>query len=282
MFSKIYLEITNACNLNCSFCPKTSRRKHFLTKEQFCFLADRLVGHTQFLYFHLMGEPLLHPLLGEFLHQAQKHGFKVIITTNGTLIGDKENVLLDSDALFKVSISLHSYEANSAGIEFEKYLSDCCRFADKASQKGIISVFRLCNDGGKNTLNPEIMDYLRKTFDGEWVQNTKGIRIRKKLFVEYGEKFDWPENNDMVSKEIRCYGMKDHVGVLCDGTVVPCCIDGQGSMPLGNLFDMTLDEILDSEKSRRISGMLRCGIAPEKTCESCGFAQNKFLHLQNN
>lgn len=278
MFAKVYLEITNVCNMDCSFCVGTSRRKRFMTTDEFKILATKIRPHTDFLYLHLMGEPTLHPLLGEFLKIAEILGFKVILTTNGTLLEKVKDVLLGCNALFKVSISLHSFEANS-GLSMEKYFNNCFDFADEASQKDIISVFRLWNEGGKNALNDDIVTMLKKRFDGEWAENTKGIRIRKKLFIEYGEKFEWPLHSQNVSSEIFCYGLKDHVGVLCDGSVVPCCMDYDGNAVLGNLFEKSLYEIMTGEKAMYFKKMLENHTAPCVMCRRCGFAQNKFLHM---
>ena len=245
-----------------------------MTREEFAFLADRLRPYTDFLYFHLMGEPTAHPLIGDFLATAHARGFRVILTTNGTLLPKVADTLLAAPALFKVSLSLHAFEANS-GIDFEPYLQGCFDFADRASQKGIISVFRLWNDGGKNTRNGEILTALKARFPGEWMPNTKGIRIRKKLFIESGETFVWPPHAKACEK-IACYALKDHIGVLSDGSVVPCCLDSDGSLVLGNLFETPLDEILSSVKTLDFRKSLDKNEPPTEFCRKCGFAQTKF------
>jgi len=211
-FKKIYLEITNVCNLSCSFCAGTSRKKHFLSVDEFEILAKKLRTYTDYLYFHLMGEPLLHPQLNDFLKISEYFGFKVIITTNGTLLGKAAEILLNSPALFKVSISLHSFEANEGGVDMNDYLSGCFDFADEASVKGIITVFRLWNNGGLNELNDGILTDLRERFPEDWEDNNRGIKIRDKLFIEFGKKFDWPLHSPLETKRIHCYGMKDQIG----------------------------------------------------------------------
>ena len=245
-----------------------------MTREEFAFLADRLRPYTDFLYFHLMGEPTAHPLIGDFLATAHARGFRVILTTNGTLLPKVADTLLAAPALFKTSLSLHAFEANS-GIDFEPYLQGCFDFADRASQKGIISVFRLWNDGGKNTKNGEILAALKARFPGEWTPNTKGIRIRKKLFIENGDAFIWPPMAAPCER-IACYALKDHIGVLCDGSVVPCCLDSDGSLVLGNLFETPLDEILSSVKTLEFRKSLDKNEPPTEFCRKCGFAQTKF------
>ena len=277
MFAKVYLEITNVCNMSCSFCAGTSRKKHFLTIPEFRILAEKIRPHSEFLYFHLMGEPLLHPEIETFLKISHEKGFRVIITTNGTLLSKVSDILLSSPALFKVSISLHSFEANGK-TDTSNYFKNCFDFAEKASDKGIITVFRLWNEGGQNFMNNEIYSMLKNTFSGEWATNTKGIRIKKKLFIEVGEKFDWPFHSELSSEEITCYGLKDHVGVLCDGSVVPCCMDYDGNAVLGNLFEQDFESIINSEKTKFFRSNLDVGVAPCDMCKTCGFAQKKFLH----
>ena len=112
-FNKIYLEISNVCNLSCAFCPGTKRAKHIMTEEEFTALMPKLRPFSDYLYFHLMGEPLLHPNLAKFLDIAGEWGFKVILTTNGTLLKKQQDSLLNAPALHKVNISLHAFEANA-------------------------------------------------------------------------------------------------------------------------------------------------------------------------
>ena len=58
-FRKIYLETSNVCNLRCAFCPGTKREKRRMSLDEFRFYADCVKGYADYLYFHLMGEPLL-------------------------------------------------------------------------------------------------------------------------------------------------------------------------------------------------------------------------------
>ena len=130
---KAYLEITNICNLACAFCPGTRRDKAFLSPEQFRILAGRIRPHTQYLYLHLMGEPLLHPQLEELLDIAAELDFRVMLTTNGTLLPKRQALLCQSPAVQKVSISLHSFEGNTPCGDPSDYLDACIAFAKAAS-----------------------------------------------------------------------------------------------------------------------------------------------------
>lgn len=135
---KIYLEISNVCNLHCTFCPGTRREKRFMTADEFATLLPKLCPWTDYLYFHLMGEPLCHPELAEFLRLAGDAGFKVILTTNGTLLEEKREILLNAPALHKVNISLHAFEANDLSVPFETYLSRCFSFGQAAEGKFLV------------------------------------------------------------------------------------------------------------------------------------------------
>ena len=104
MLKRVYLEITNVCNLACSFCPGTTREGRFMSEEDLVRLLEKLRGETQYLYFHLMGEPLLHPSLGRFLTLAGEKGFRVILTTNGTLLPERGQTLLEAPALYKINL----------------------------------------------------------------------------------------------------------------------------------------------------------------------------------
>ena len=273
MLKKAYLEITNVCNLSCAFCPGTKRPPHFLTREEFALLAGKLAGRAEFLYFHLMGEPLLHPELGSFLEQAGALGFKLILTTNGTLLQERAELLLGAEALHKVNVSLQSFEANTGG-ELESYLAPCVGFARRASQRGIRCELRLWNRGGLESLNPRIEALLEAAFPRPWGRSREGYKLAENVWLEPGERFDWPDPDAPDRGEsCFCYALRDHFGVLCDGTVVPCCLDHEGDLALGNLFTQELDEILNSERAEAIRRGFSERRAVEPLCRRCGFSR---------
>ncbi len=271
-FRKVYLEISNICNLHCQFCPGTKRAPHAMTTEEFAALLPKLQPWTDYLYFHLMGEPLCHPHLEEFLNLADNAGFKVILTTNGTLLKKLSPVLLSSPALHKVNVSLHAFEANDLKIPFSQYLADCFSFGQAAQGKCIIC-YRLWNHGGANQRNEEILQTLTEYFPQPWAQERHGQRLGDKIYLEHGDKFDWPDlSAEETDSKCFCYGLRDQIGVLCDGTVVPCCLDHEGDIPLGNLFRDDLDTILSTTKVNAIHDGFIKGEAVEPLCRRCGYA----------
>ena len=276
-YSKVYLEITNRCNLHCSFCPGTRRAPRMMSPAEFRFLAEQLRPVTRYLYLHLMGEPLLHPDLPELLQIAGELDILVNITTNGTLLLQTEETLINAPSVRKVSISLHSLEAND-GQEFAAYLANGISFARKAAAAGKLIGLRLWNlDGevpGQHTLNDAMLQELHQAFPAEWQPVRGGFQLAERTFLEFGERFEWP---DLAAEEkgehTFCYGLRDQFGVLCDGTVVPCCLDHEGDLALGNLFVQPLEEILTSPRAAAIYEGFSGRKAAEELCRKCGYAQ---------
>ena len=244
MYSRVYVEITNICNRNCSFCPGTKRETDSMSLEKFSHILESLQGVTKHLYFHIMGEPLIHPNLRQFIKMAKESGFHPMITTNGTLLAS------------------HGHELIQEGVY---------KIASKAS---ILVVLRLWNNGYDNGRNADIERLLHEYFPQDWQYGKRGITIQKNLFLEYGERFSWP---DMEAEEegnnVFCYGLKDHFGILCDETVIPCCLDHEGDLALGNIFVQDLSEILESKRALAMKQGFRNRKAAEELCRKCGYAR---------
>ena len=275
-FQKIYLEISNICNLKCAFCPGTRRKPHIMTEAEFSSLLPKIRPYSDFLYFHLMGEPLMHPHLDRFLELAEEAGFKVILTTNGTLLKRQSNILLNAPALHKVNISLHAFEANDLSVPFDTYLDDCFSFGKTAEGK-ILTVYRLWNNGGQDAMNERILDRMHSHFPAPWHAERRGTRIGDRVYLEYGDKFDWPDLTAADGGEACfCYGLRDQIGILCDGSVVPCCLDHEGDIILGNLHTETMDSILESPRAMAIYNGFSNKKATEPLCRRCGYAR-RFL-----
>ncbi len=277
MLNKAYVEITNQCNLSCTFCPKTQRAPGRMTAEEFSKAAAALAGHVRYLYLHLMGEPLTHPELAEILRIAGAAGFRVCITTNGTLLGTRGAVLVEqAEVLHKVSVSLHALEGSGAPMAMEAYLSAVWAFCEQARKRGVYCALRLWNEGGAAARNGEILRFLEEK-TGVAPETLPRTRSRSRvlaenLFLEQEEVFEWPDLHRPETGTQFCFGLRDQIGVLCDGTVVPCCLDHEGDVPLGNLFERPLEEILNSPRARAIYDGFSNRAPAEALCRRCGFA----------
>ena len=274
MLKKAYIEITNRCNLRCSFCPGTKRVPRTMTPAEFDLVLERLTGQVEYVYLHVMGEPLSHPQLAELLALAAARERKVCITTNGTLLARQTETLLAAPTLHKVSVSLHSFEGNDGAQERERqYLEEVWSFAARAAAQGVIAALRLWNEGGAETRNGVIEAFLHEKCPGEWPEPRGGsFRLRDNLYLERAKKFDWPDLNAQERGTQFCYGLRDQLGVLADGTAVPCCLDHEGDIALGNLFTQPLSEILQSERACALREGFSRRCPSEELCRRCGFA----------
>ncbi len=272
MYSRVYVEITNICNRSCSFCHGTKRPPRLMTMDEFSLVCEKLSGVTEYLYLHVMGEPLTHPLLCDFVAHATKKGFKVAITTNGTLLDSYGESIIKA-GVYKVNISLHSFEF-SDDEKHERYIKSCLDFADLASKSGVLTVLRLWNGGVEKTLNDETHSLMREKFPEEWHFGSRGARIRNKLHLEYGERFIWPDiNADNMGSEVFCHGLGDHFGVLSDGSVIPCCLDSDGEITLGNIYTQNIEDILSCARARVIKEGFQNKKAVEELCQKCSYAR---------
>ncbi|MGN2368858.1 radical SAM/SPASM domain-containing protein [Clostridium cagae] len=281
-FKRVYIEITNVCNLECNFCPKTSRKLKFMGEESFEHVLKSVKPYSDYVYFHLMGEPFLNSNLEKFLELSNKYKVKANITTNGTLINDVKNILIKSPALRQVNISLHSFEANNKEIKFEEYIENIISFCEEATEKSnIICSLRLWNLDTRykasNDMNIDIYSILEERFNLDYnlkdiLREKNSAKLSKNVYLSMGEKFKWPSiNSEELGERAFCYGLRDQIGILVDGTVVPCCLDSEGNIPLGNIFESNLEEILNSKRAKDIYDGFSRRVAVEELCRKCGF-----------
>ena len=271
-YSRVYVEITNICNRNCSFCPGTVRAPKRMTLSEFSIILNKLKNVTEYVYLHVMGEPMTHPDIAEFIALGKEKGFKIAVTTNGTLLDQRGEEIVKA-GVYKVNVSVHSFEDGSEE-QYKKYINSCIAFADMASKSGVLTVLRLWNNGFDGGRNIDIADMLKAYFTEEWHYGKRGARIRDKLHLEYGERFIWPDREcESIGDGVFCHGLGDHFGVLVDGTVVPCCLDREGVINLGNLYSNPLSEILSSERAEAIRDGFAHKRAVEDLCRGCRYAR---------
>lgn len=160
MRNRVYIEITNRCNLACDFCHGTKRPLGTMPPEDFRRIAEKLRGETSYLYLHVLGEPLLHPQLKELLAIAGELGFRVCLVTNGTLLHKRREELLAAKSLHKVSVSLHSFEGNGGAGDLPAYLQQVWEVCLPLSERGVLCALRLWNEGTAPRLNGAVEAFL--------------------------------------------------------------------------------------------------------------------------
>lgn len=275
---RIYIEITNRCNLNCSFCPPSTRPARSMTPEEFRRLAMAVGDYTKYIYLHVKGEPLAHPQLAEILDIADEQGLRVNLTTNALLLSQRAELLLQSNALRQTNLSVHGYNPATHG-DLEQWLSMLCNYARQSSQKGRYTVFRFWTLPRSRQVQGDdarAIAILERAFPtaGSILERASGrsMELEKGIFASFDEQFDWPTmDSPVVGSRGICYGARTMIGVLADGTVVPCCLDSEGACPLGNAFTQPLKEILTSPRYLNMAGSFSNRHVAEPLCRRCSY-----------
>lgn len=277
MLKRIYIEITNRCNLRCSFCPVTARPPRTMTAGEFDELAADVAKHTKYIYLHLKGEPLIHPELAAILDSAKRHGLMVNLTTNGLLVPEKAQLLLESNALRQTNLSLHGYTPATHG-DMENWLTALCRYARRSAGLGRFTVFRfwtLDRDRRVDCHASRMLELLESQFPGSDLagqRSRRSVTLEKGIFVSFEEQFRWPDISDEpLDGRGLCYGSRTMLGILADGTVVPCCLDGEGVCSLGNAFVSQLSDILASPRYLAMSSGFGNRQVTEPLCQRCEY-----------
>lgn len=266
-FKKIYIEITNACNLNCSFCIKNKREIKYMTLKDYKYIISKIKDYTKEIYLHILGEPLLHPDIIKFIEYANKEGILVNITTNGYLI----NNIYDCKEIHRLNISLHSYNENHK-ITLNDYLDKIFNVVDNINNKTFISL-RLW---AKNKYTKDILNYINKRYNSNILnldENTK-IKILNNVIIDTFHEFIWPDLNNNYYNELgTCKGLIDHIGILSDGTIIPCCLDTTGILKLGNIYKNNIDEIMEQDIVKNMIEGFKKGYKCEELCKHCHFLE---------
>lgn len=263
-FKKIYIEITNICNLKCSFCSSSSRSLKEMTPKEFEVILKKIDKYTDYIYLHVKGEPLVHSHLDDILSLTTKYHKKVCITTNGVLLKDKLDILKKYDNIYQINISLHS-ENNKVG-----YLDDIINCVKELTTPYISYRFWTLDKGKMDDKTKNYLEQIKEKYHKEELYD--GIKLADKVYLSLDDKFIWPSiNNDYYNEVGSCYGGKTHLAILNDGTVSICCLDSEGASNLGNIFNDTLGDILATEKYQNIMKGFNDRKVYLEICKHCSY-----------
>ena len=276
-FRQIYIEITRKCNLNCPFCPSVSNRDPILTDNCFSEIISKIGDFSDDFYLHILGEPLTNVLISKYFLIAEKYGKKIRITTNGTLLKSKKEELLSANSLDRINISLQAWKYLEPK-KVEEYLDDLVDFIkEKRVRKPKLTVsLRFWNDKE----DPSIIEFNNSLISK--LEAKLGIKLDNNhpetyLLVSNEDEFIWPELDHEENNEFSyCLGGKSQLGILLNGDVVLCCLDHRGHTKLGNIYNNTLEEILNGEIFQNHLKMLENKEYYFELCKKCTF-RNRFL-----
>ena len=264
---KIYLEITNGCNLNCDFCIKNTRLVTNINIDNYKYIIDKIKNYTSELYLHVLGEPLMHKDINYFIDYANDKGLLVNITTNGYLI----NKIKDNHNIHRLNISLHSYNKKYK-ISLDNYLNNIFEVIDNIIDKTFVSLRLWVN--GDNT--DKIIKYINDRYntDIDNLMDNKKIKITNNLIIDTFHEFIWPDlNNDYYNDVGTCHGLIDHIGILSDGTIIPCCLDSKGIINLGNIYQDNLEDIYNQGRVKNMIEGFKNNHKCEELCKHCRFLE---------
>ncbi len=272
-FAKVNIEISNICNLQCSFCPEVIRTKKLMDLELFERIIIQVTPLTELVCFHLMGDPLTHPKLAEMVKICEKYGAKIFFVTNGVLLKATSEQLLLSSAFHQINFSLHSFSDNFKGKDPTAYLQKIFKWTELAflDRPDLFINYRLWNlqdVRGADSENADMLAAIENHFNFNFSRNIdvrqqKSVHVKNKLYLHFDTEFIWPAIDlPVLGQHGTCYGLNSHFGILADGTIVPCCLDKEAAIALGNVGDNSIIDILDGPRAKN---MLR------------GFSENKLI-----
>ena len=288
MFERIYLEISNICNLQCSFCPEVIRDKKIISPEDFRKFATQVKPLTKQVCLHLMGEPLGHPQFKDIVDICDELGLKVFLTTNGTLIKRHADTILSWKGLDQINFSIHSYFANTQRQSFDQYLNpilDFCKMSVEQNKSHYINLrlWNLENPQLQKMQNFPVISAVENMFNVQLNNNidvklNKSKKVIGKLYLHFDTEFEWPTlKRDIISTKGTCYGLRKQLAVHANGDVVPCCLDKEAVLKLGSLHDQTISEVLKSDKALKIKNGFEQGRLVEELCQKCQYVE-RFQH----
>ena len=281
-FNKVNIEISNVCNLQCSFCPPVERENKMMSVELFRSVIEQVAPLTEQVTLHLMGDPLVHPKLSEFVQICEQHGVKIFLVTNGVLMSEIKTELLLNPIFRQVNFSLHSFHDNYGDRDPTQYLEKIFYFTKRALQERpeLYVNFRLWNLSeplGVGVQNRSMLERICRQFDFSFdesidVRRNKSVRIKNRLHLHFDTEFTWPAIDlPVLGEKGTCYGLTSHFGILADGTVVPCCLDKEGNIPLGRVQDSPITSILGSDRALQILSGFKKNQLVESLCQRCDY-----------
>ncbi len=270
--NELRFEITTKCNYSCIICPreKLTRKKETMSLEMFKMLFDKINSETSqydTLTFPGLGEPLMDETLDDKIIYAKKHGFTVLILTNGSFLTVKRFKRLEDIGLDSIRVSIYgdtpeSYNAvhgtknTDLFQKIKENLTKISRIKNRTSLLITYNVVDGCNDSTLET----------------WIEYWKD----KVDLLEIWRPHNWVDGRnyrDIQQKKSKTCGRpwKTPLQIQVDGTVNMCCFDFDGKLLLGDLKTQTLKEIFESSMFKKILKHHETGDFKESglICENC-------------
>ncbi|MFT7879076.1 MAG: radical SAM/SPASM domain-containing protein [Sulfurimonas sp.] len=281
-FYRIYIELTNVCGLSCSFCPTKNLPSKQMDIEFFESVIRQAKAYTREIACHVVGDPMTLSNLSEYLDIIHQHGLKAMLTTSGYFFKKQSYATLFHPSVKQINISLNAFNKNDTTLTFEQYIAPVlalCHEKEKQGKELFINL-RIWNFDemmSERSFNEMLFETLSKAFgvslnlDAIYRERPKSIRVASKVLLHFDEYFEWPSLNNPVYGDGTCQGLQSHIAILASGKVVPCCLDCDGIIALGDLHQNSLETILKGERAEAMISGFKEGRAVEALCQKCSY-----------
>ena len=283
-FYRIYIELTNVCGLSCSFCPTKELPSQQMGLDFFESIIIQAKVYTKEIACHVVGDPLTLSNLSDYLDIIHKHGLKAMLTTSGYFLKKHAYDTLFHPCVKQINISLNSFNKNDTSITFEQYITPvlalCHAKLEREEELFInLRVWNLDEMMSERTFNEVLFSKLAEAFNSEldldnvYKERPRSIRLASKILIHFDNYFEWPSLNNKNYGDGTCQGLQSHVAILASGKVVPCCLDCDGVMELGDLHEKSLKEILSNKRATNMLEGFKEGKAVEELCQKCSYKE---------
>jgi radical SAM protein with 4Fe4S-binding SPASM domain len=242
----------------------------------------QVCDYTREVACHVMGDPLTHPNLEAYLDIIERYGLQAILTTSGYFLKKQPYHTLFHPCVKQINISLNSYNRNDTALTFEQYITPILDLCHQKRERGSrcfinLRVWNLDEAMSERRFNATLFDTLSKAFnvplllEDIYTRRPRSIRLAEKILIHFDTYFEWPSLDNPLYGDGTCQGLSSHIGILADGRVVPCCLDGDGIITLGNLHTSSLYDILVSQRAAAMKKGFENGKAVEELCQKCSY-----------
>ncbi|TNH36232.1 radical SAM protein [Campylobacter helveticus] len=281
LFKKIYVELSDICGLKCEFCPSKKAQRGILPLQDFEKIAMQICERAEIFTFHLLGDPLILDNLEQFLSIAKAYKMRLEITTSGFYLSEKnQNLLLNYENIHQINFSLAAFFSQKR-LDLNAYLKPILKLCErhfKCKNSSFINL-RLWNfdvNFKAPKENEEIYKILNENFKEKFDFTMPKIRLERHIMLHQAKRFTWPSlKTPIVSKKGFCHALKEQVGILSNGTLVPCCLDSSGAINLGNVLENSFQNLLETKKFLDLKQGFERGERLENLCQRCEFFKAK-------
>lgn len=276
-FKRIYIELSDICGLKCDFCPSKKGVRGIMSVQNFSLLLPQIRDKAKLFSFHILGDPLWVENLKEYVDLAKENMMKLEITTSGFYLSAKNQaLLLESENIRQINISLMAFlSQRKVGLkEYFEPIFELCEqhFSRKCKSFINLRLWNLSSNFTAPSENFEVYEFLEQYFETKIDVKLKQNRLQRHILLHQAKLFKWASlENGFLQNTGTCHALKEQIGILSDGSLVPCCFDTKADIFLGNVFEKDFNELLNSKRLKAMKEGFKQNRRIEALCQRCEF-----------